>query len=329
MSICVVGAGIIGVSTAIRIQQLQPRVKVTLIADKFSPDTTSDVAAGFWRPFFLSDPRENLLNRWGQETFDRIEQLNRENPDFYGVGYCSGYELYDTYEPKPYWSETVRNFRMLDKDELNALGYGHSKFGHFFTSVFLESFVYLPVLTDQFQSNGGILQRKHLQSVDEIVGKFDVIVNCSGLGSYDFVGDKSCFPVRGQVYKVKCPGVKHFVVKDDIYVLYNREIVTIGGTHQEGNWSCEVDTNDSRTIWSGAVELCPQLRKAEILRETAGLRPGRPTVRLELETRRYGSNVTPIVHNYGHGGSGVTLHWGCAGDAAQLAVQQLQKLSKL
>ena len=54
-SVAVVGGGIIGLSSAVCILERDPRVKVTLIADKFTPNTTSDGAAGLIMPFFLEN----------------------------------------------------------------------------------------------------------------------------------------------------------------------------------------------------------------------------------------------------------------------------------
>jgi D-amino-acid oxidase len=51
-----------------------------------------------------------------------------------------------------------------------------------------------------------------------------------------------------------------------------------------------------------------------------GLRPVRPAVRLDSGQLPGGQT---IVHNYGHGGAGVSLSWGCAADAAELAVGAL------
>jgi D-amino-acid oxidase len=50
---------------------------------------------------------------------------------------------------------------------------------------------------------------------------------------------------------------------------------------------------------------------------SVGLRPARSAVRLERETPRPGST---LVHNYGHGGAGVTLSWGCAGEVSELVI---------
>ena len=59
--VAVVGAGIIGLSTAVCIQELEPTVDVTLISEKFSPETTGDGAAGVWGPYLLgSTPEEKI-----------------------------------------------------------------------------------------------------------------------------------------------------------------------------------------------------------------------------------------------------------------------------
>ena len=52
-----------------------------------------------------------------------------------------------------------------------------------------------------------------------------------------------------------------------------------------------------------------------MIEERVGLRPGRPEVRLETDTVPDGR---PVVHNYGHGGSGYILSWGCAHEVADL-----------
>lgn len=63
----------------------------------------------------------------------------------------------------------------------------------------------------------------------------------------------------------------------------------------------------------------PAIKSAEIVKHQVGLRPGRDAVRLEDEIKGNEKNVPKIVHNYGHGGAGITLSIGCAEEAAELA----------
>lgn len=48
--VAVVGAGVVGLSTAVCIAEALPSCSVTVLAEKFSPDTTSDGAAGILIP---------------------------------------------------------------------------------------------------------------------------------------------------------------------------------------------------------------------------------------------------------------------------------------
>lgn len=50
MSFAVLGAGVVGLSTALELQNKYPNARISIIADKFGVNTTSDVAAGIFRP---------------------------------------------------------------------------------------------------------------------------------------------------------------------------------------------------------------------------------------------------------------------------------------
>ena len=51
MRIAVVGGGVVGITTATRVQTEIPNVHVTVFSEDFTPDTTGDGAAGIWGPF--------------------------------------------------------------------------------------------------------------------------------------------------------------------------------------------------------------------------------------------------------------------------------------
>lgn len=48
--VAVIGAGVVGVNTALEVQRRHPEFRVTVIADKFNGETLSDGAAGLFRP---------------------------------------------------------------------------------------------------------------------------------------------------------------------------------------------------------------------------------------------------------------------------------------
>ena len=142
--------------------------------------------------------------------------------------------------------------------------------------------------------------------------------------------DPDVTPVRGQVVVAANPGITEFFVgtgsdpADLTYLFPHGDVVVLGGTEQPGNWSLEPDPRTAARIIAACSAIEPALRKAPVLRHRVGLRPARPTVRLEavqLETAR--DDEVTIVHNYGHGGSGVTLSWGCAEDVVELVLAAL------
>jgi len=111
------------------------------------------------------------------------------------------------------------------------------------------------------------------------------------------------------------------------YVIPNTDFTVVGGTAQVGDYDTAPRADDRADILTRAARAVPGLVGAPSLGDWAGLRPVRTTMRVELEEAGGGGGVPgiPVVHNYGHGGSGVTLHWGCAADAAALGEGGLRR----
>ena len=143
------------------------------------------------------------------------------------------------------------------------------------------------------------------------------MVNAAGLGARLFAADGSVVPVRGQVAVLEQVGLERWWIDETgpTYVIPRRHDIIVGGSDEEGSWDRSVDEAQGKEILARAIDLVPALRGARVLRHKVGLRPARPSVRLEVETGRGGGR---IVHCYGHGGAGVTLSWGCAAEVAEL-----------
>ena len=141
-------------------------------------------------------------------------------------------------------------------------------------------------------------------------------MNCAGLGARLLGGDASVVPVSGQVVYVEQFGLDRWWLdattpEGPTYVIPRSRDVVVGGTDVEGDWNRTPSPAVAEGILARGARLVPQLAGARVIRHKVGLRPVRPEVRLEREGR--------VVHCYGHGGSGVTLSWGCADEVVELA----------
>jgi D-amino-acid oxidase len=95
------------------------------------------------------------------------------------------------------------------------------------------------------------------------------------------------------------------------YFMPHGDVVVLGGSYVPDNGdSLAPDPQVSAGIIARATEIEPKLAGAKVLGHRVGIRPTRPTVRLE----RIVHNGQPVIHNYGHGGAGVTVSWGCASE---------------
>lgn len=323
--VCVIGAGIIGLSTAYRLKEAVPDVDITIVAEEFSPNTTGDGSAGFWRPFLLTGMSDELVWKWGKETFDHLHALScSAEGGVLQIFQATGYDLYKQFIPEAFWKDIVFGYRSMSSAELQQFPGGY-RCGYAYTTMMCTCKHYLPWLLSRFLDRGGKKIQKKVHSLAEVAGDYDVIVNCSGVGARHLVNDNEVEPLKGQLIKVEAPWLKHFVVAhdDDLYILVGVSSVALGGSHDNGDWSRTIDPAHRQRIWQGCCRLMPSLQKAKVIEEWAGLRPSRNGVRHEAEELTLGNKSVKVVHSYGHGGSGVTLHWGCAGDTVQLIKQSL------
>jgi D-amino-acid oxidase len=183
---------------------------------------------------------------------------------------------------------------------------------------------YLAYLEDRFRRAGGmLLPLRTFRTLAEVAESSPaaVIVNCTGAGARELVPDPSVTPVRGQVTVVANPGISEFFVDESpdpgqiTYLFPHGETVVLGGTEEPGNASRVPDRATAERILAAVTAVEPRLAGAAVLGHRVGLRPWRPQVRLEAEVTDGGRH---LVHNYGHGGAGVSLAWGCAADTARL-----------
>ncbi|GIY73821.1 d-aspartate oxidase [Caerostris extrusa] len=159
LKVAVIGGGVIGITSAYVIAENLEDVQVTVFSESWSPDTTGDGSAGYWCPYLLGDvPEEVLRFFWCQKSFEVFQGICKtEEAVEWGVGLLSVFSL--ATEPlKPLYQDLFLEYRPLCAKEL---------------SMFLAD--------ADYKRKGGKLIEKKIETLHELSGEYDVVINCSGL----------------------------------------------------------------------------------------------------------------------------------------------------
>lgn len=307
--VAVAGAGVAGLTTAVVLAEAGASVRV--IADQV-PGVTSLAAGAMWGPY-LVEPKDKV-DQWGQRSLEIFRKL-AEDPAT-GVRLTSGIEASRTAEAPPDWATTLPGFRPCEPAELPT---GFTA-GYRFTVPLIDMPAYLAYLLRRFQAAGGTVEQRRLTSLAD-AGPAPVIVNCTGFSAQALVPDPGLRPIRGQHVVVTNPGLTEFFSEDtglssDLLCFYpHGDTVVLGGTAIDGGGDLAADDKAAADILARCTEVEPRLAQARVLEHRIGARPTRAAVRVEAQQQEDG---TVVVHNYGHGGAGVTLSWGCADEVQRL-----------
>ncbi len=299
MRVVVVGAGVVGLSCAVRLLEAGHRVDV--LARDLPRETTSAVAAAIWYPY-RAEPRERV-GAWGSRTYDALAALAAEGVP--GVVVRRTTEVVAGTDEAPWWASSVPSLRRVPAPTGYAAAWE-------LDAPVVEMPVYLTWLADRVEELGGTLTR-HVLSALPAGG--DAVVDASGLGARLLGADPSVVPVRGQVVRLAQWGLQRAWLDGDgpTYLVPRAHDVVVGGTAEDGDWSRTPSPRVAAEVLARAARLVPEVATARVLSHGVGLRPVRPSVRLERD-----ADDPRVVHCYGHGGSGVTLSWGCAEEVAAL-----------
>ncbi|QSR30393.1 amino acid oxidase [Nocardioides sp. S5] len=296
--VIVVGAGVVGLTCAVRL--LEAGHRVDIVARDLPLETTSVVAAALWYPYRALP--QDRVTAWAATSYAVFADLARDERT--GVRMLTGTEVLRTPQPDPWWRAAVPS---LDRETALPPGYTD---GWTFVSPVVDMPVHLRWLKARVEELGGTLTRMNLSALP---ADGTLVVDATGLGARHFGADPSVTPVRGQVVVLEQVGLERWTLDADgpTYVVPRSREIVVGGTAEEGEWSRTPDPATAEAVLRRATALVPELEGARVLRHKVGLRPVRPTVRLE--------RVGDVIHTYGHGGAGVTLSWGCAADVVGLA----------
>ena len=299
VDVTVVGAGVIGLTTAVELQRAGHSVQVVAAAQ--GEDTTSAVAGALWFPFRADPP--DRVNGWARRSRERLQTLAETVPEA-GVDVLTVYEAADGPEA-PWWAPSVPDLTFVLDSPLGCAAWR-------FRAPRVEPRAFLPWLSGQLARS---VRTERVTSLSHVEG--DVVVHCTGLGERALTGDVSLQAVYGQVLLVEPGELDRSVSLGDerdesamLYTIPRRAEVVLGG--------CALPCADDRPLTPdpGLRDLmlararASGLRHGRVLGERAGLRPYRPSVRLEHQGR--------VIHNYGHGGAGYTLAYGCAEEVVTL-----------
>jgi D-amino-acid oxidase len=311
--VLIIGAGVSGLTTALALTESGvPAASIRVVADSAPEATTSSCAGAIWGPYL--SPDDPGTDAWGRYTLDRLRGLAAD-PDA-GVHLVRGVEAGRTHEPPPTWALEVPDYQPCTPDELPD-GFVS---GWRYTIPVVDMPRYLAYLTKRLEQVGIAVAGGRFASLDEAGTQAGVVVNCAGLGARWLVPDETLRPVRGQLVVTENPGITEFFAEhtEDVseltYLLPQGDHVVLGGNADDDRAERVADPEVARRIVDRCVEVAPALRGARILGHRVGIRPTRPRIRVERDDTR----AVPVVHNYGHGGSGVSLSWGCARDVAAI-----------
>ncbi|KAM0248914.1 hypothetical protein ACHAP5_003121 [Fusarium lateritium] len=356
-TIVVIGAGIIGLTSALKIQQLiaespsAQSASVLLVAKEWptsipgAPITHSADYASMWagahvRPIPAATPQLRREAKWLKHTVVELEEHRQSEPGC-GIRRLPGIEYLED-PPVEYVKQNAQSFA----DETGLPGYrkyeAHelpdgAKLGYEYETYCINAPLYSASLLRKFIVQGGTTLQRDLKSEWEafiLAPNVKLVVNASGMG----FGDEKCFPIRGQTVLTNLSTADKTITtqkKDGTWTFiiprsFNGGTV-IGGTKEMGNWELDPSQETRVRLLEAAQSIIPQAcgqnassGPLKVIKDVVGRRPAREGgMRVEKEAKDTTWGVKHVVHAYGAGGRGYELSWGVASEVADLATQVL------
>jgi D-amino-acid oxidase len=349
-SVLVIGAGVSGLTSALVLRRRG--LDVTVVADRFAPQVTSVVAGALWEwPPAVCGHHTNLRSlarskSWCETSYTIFGDLAADPATGVFIRPVTFYFREPIALNERQHAKMIELAGKVDAFRHDAALIAEKGVGgeidladaYTHMAPMVETDIYMGWLMEEVRRVGCRIVEEKITGLlrdreEELLERFgaDAIVNCAGLGARE-LGDDSVYPLRGAIIRVRNDGrampkvteahcISHDGSSEDSGFLFivprGDDMLVLGGFSEPGEWDLDLSLDNHepiREVHRRCIEFMPALADAEI--EAAepvrsGLRPFRDqNVRLESEAG------TRIVHNYGHGGSGITFSWGCAFEVA-------------
>ena len=355
--VLVIGAGVTGLTTSLCLRR--SGFDVVIVAEKFAPDIVSAVAGALWEwpPAVCGHHVDEVSLERSKDWCRTSYRIFSEIAARPGMGAEVGVfirpvvfyfrtpvrerpaDITKMNELRGEVRDFVHDAALIDQHHVSSRSGVVDAYGH--AAPMIDTDAYMNWLMSEVTGAGcavikgrisGSLRERETQ-LRRVFG-VDCIVNCAGLGAAELCGDEM-YPLRGALIRVHNDGrsmprvtTAHCVAhdldsteQDMVFIVpRGRDMLLIGGMTEPNEWGLDIGLDNYGPVGDMLArcrDFLPVLESAEIDAGEpvrVGLRPFRKgNVRLDLEPG------TRIIHNYGHGGSGVTFSWGCALEAAEMA----------
>jgi D-amino-acid oxidase len=311
--IAIIGAGVSGLTCGVVFAE--QRYRTAIFAKETGRQTTSGAAAAVWFPYHV-EPAERVIPL-ALETYQVLLDLARFPES--GVSIIESRQFLRTGEIEiPDWAIPLGASVIPGEVEGSLEPF---KSGFSLRVPLMDTTIYLEYLAARFHNGGGEMHSNvRFEKLEDVDTQFDLVINCAGIGARELVQDADLEPHRGQIVIVpKIDGLACAVVCDDaplMYAIPRANDCVFGGTNELSD-NLAADSATTQHI-VGECSRVLNIDKPRVLAERVGLRPFRKSG-VRLERCRLVDGRT-VIHNYGHGGAGFTLSWGCAREVLEVAV---------
>jgi glycine/D-amino acid oxidase-like deaminating enzyme len=266
----VIGCGAVGLTCARELQRHGFDVTIYTIA--VPPDTTSNMALAGFTPTAWLVELKRVTPVWEEQFRYAVTIAYRKLQLLAGRSY--GVSWVSTYTPTNEARAASGSIELLPAEVQTGqvlLQPGEHPFPTKYAvqglMMRIEPSIYLDALLQDFQTYGGKLVIRKLDTRNDLMWLPEsLVVNCSGLGAKEIVGDEELIPLKGQLtVVVPQPEVGYStnggistpspVPGNGLHMMPRSDGIILGGIAQRDVWTLDVDEEERRRIVEGHIEL--------------------------------------------------------------------------